>query len=86
MTRSATPGSPYPAGRPTDGNGNGTQSSDYLPSDPAEETEYDAALLSNTGHGGVAVFQAPQPPARNRPTRPAAGAAARPPTPVEHPD
>ncbi|MBE1486512.1 ATP-binding protein [Plantactinospora soyae] len=87
MTRSATPGSPYPAGRPTDGTGNGTQSSDYLPSDPADESEYDAALLSNTGHGGVAVFQAPQPPARNRPARPSAGApAARPAPPAEHPD
>ncbi|MFC6015468.1 ATP-binding protein [Plantactinospora solaniradicis] len=86
MTRSATPGPPYPAGRPTDGNGNGTQSSDYLTSDPAEDSEYDPALLSNTGHGGVAVFQAPQPPARNRPSRPTAGAPARPPAPAEHPD
>ncbi|GIG85225.1 ATP-binding protein [Plantactinospora endophytica] len=86
MTRPSPPGSSHPAGRPADNPGNGTQSSGYHGSEPAEETEYDAALLSNTGHGGVAVFQAPQPPARNRPARPAAGTPARPPAPVEHPD
>ncbi|MGI5146122.1 ATP-binding protein [Plantactinospora sp. CA-294935] len=86
MTRPTRPGSSHPAGRPADNPGNGTQSSGYPPSELAEENEYDAALLSNTGHGGVAVFQAPQPPARNRPARPAAAPPARSPAPVEHPD
>ncbi|GAB3967641.1 ATP-binding protein [Plantactinospora veratri] len=86
MTRPSRPGSSHPAGRPADNAGNGTQSSGYNPSELAEESEYDAALLSNTGHGAVAVFQAPQPPARNRPARPAAAPPARPPAPVEHPD
>ncbi|WP_422772193.1 ATP-binding protein [Plantactinospora sp. WMMC1484] len=93
MTRPSPPGS-TPAGRPGENAGNGTQSSSYHPSELADEAEYDAALLSNTGHGGVAVFQAPQPPARNRPPRPGAptpaqphaAAPARPSAPAEHPD
>ncbi|MDG4791315.1 ATP-binding protein [Micromonospora sp. WMMD1102] len=87
MTRPSRPGSAHPAGRPVDNAGNGTQSSGYHPSESTEESEYDAALLSNTGHGAVAVFQAPQPPARNRPPRPATPPApAAPPAPAEHPD
>ncbi|MEQ4305334.1 ATP-binding protein [Plantactinospora sp. B6F1] len=94
MTRPSRPGSSHPAAHPADNPGNGTQSSGYPPSELVEENEYDAALLSNTGHGAVAVFQAPQPPTRNRPARPASAAPARPASaapappraPVEHPD
>ncbi|MEO3817380.1 ATP-binding protein [Plantactinospora sp. B24E8] len=85
MTRPSPPGSSYPVGRSANNYGHGTHQSDYDTSELADETEYDPALLSNTGHGAVAVFQAPQPPARNRPSRPTNQPAGRP-APVEHPD
>jgi Uncharacterized protein conserved in bacteria len=85
MTRPSPPGSSYPAGRRADSYGHGTRSSDYTISDNLDETEYDPALLSNTGHGRVAVFQAPQPPTRNRP-RPTPQPTRPQPAPVEHPD
>ncbi|MGI5212956.1 ATP-binding protein [Plantactinospora sp. CA-290183] len=86
MTRPPAPGSSHPAGRQTDTNGNGAHASGYPSFEHEDDTEYDAALLSNTGHGRVAVFQAPQPPVRGRTAPPPGAEPARPAPPPELPD
>ncbi|MGW0431899.1 ATP-binding protein [Micromonospora sp. NPDC003197] len=91
MTRPTPPGPASPASRPADRNGYGVRPLNYPAADPDEET----ALVTSPGHGGVAVFQAPQPPSRSRSVSPAGTDAripapavteARMPSPAEHPD
>ena len=70
MTRPATPGSAHPADGPADTRGNGTRPISYAEPDLDEDETVNDALVATPGHGGVAVFQAPQ-PARGRPAPPA---------------
>ncbi|MBB4959486.1 hypothetical protein FHR38_003219 [Micromonospora polyrhachis] len=52
---------------------------------PTVDHDDDNALVTSPGHGGVAVFQAPQPPSRSRSASPTT-TDARSPAPAEHPD
>ncbi|MEV4755752.1 ATP-binding protein [Micromonospora sp. NPDC049559] len=92
MTRPTPPGSSHPAGRSGNHDDYSRQSNNY--GEPAGEDEVvrDGALVTSPGHGGVAVFRAPHPPARNRPA-PTSGngvqpspTSAQPSGTAEHPD
>nr|MDT0662652.1 ATP-binding protein [Micromonospora sp. DSM 115978] len=84
MTRRHSPG-PDPADHPADTTGNGKRAVGYFESDLDDEVSTEESLVTGPAHGGVAVFQAPQ-PARGRPATPV-GRTPRPaPRPVELPD
>src|SRR5690606_25984658 len=71
MTPPPAPGSSRPAGRAGDRTGNSTRAVNYDRPD-LDEDATEATLVTSPGHGGVAVFQAPQ-PARKRPPAPTPG-------------
>ncbi len=84
MTHSAPPGVPRPAGQPTDTNGRRRRATNYVTPEFDAGNEFENAPVTSPGHGGVAVFQAPQ-PVRSRSVASSGDAAIRP-GPAEHPD
>lgn len=61
MSRSWTPGSPYPAGQSAIPPGNRARPFDYPDGEPVDERVLDPALITSPGDGGVGVFEAPRP-------------------------